>query len=117
MTAPNAITDFQDAYVKKLIDTLNDSPNVLWIVSEEAPTASTWWNEHLISLVRAYEKGKPFQHPIGYATLGEPPNDAILYDSDADWVAPWARISPAKSSGKGIPRPRSSSTIATTAIT
>ena len=37
MTAPNAITDIQDAYVKKTIDTLNDMPNVLWIVSEEAP--------------------------------------------------------------------------------
>jgi hypothetical protein len=103
MTAPDAITDYQDAYVKKLIDTLNDLPNVLWIVSEEAPTASTWWNEHLISLVRTYEKGKPFQHPIGYATLGEQPNDTILYNSDADWVAPWARITPAKSAGTGSP--------------
>jgi hypothetical protein len=103
MTSPGTITDFQDAYVKKLIDTLNDLPNVLWIVSEEAPTASAWWNEHLISLVRTYERGKPFQHPIGYATLGEQPNDAILYASDADWVAPWARISPARSSGNGNP--------------
>ena len=34
MTAPNAITDLQDAYVKKTVDTLNDLPNVLWIVSE-----------------------------------------------------------------------------------
>ena len=53
--------------------------------------------------IRAYEKGKPFQHPIGYATLGEQPNDAILYDSDADWIAPWARISPARPSGTGSP--------------
>ena len=37
MTAPNAMTRFQDAYVEKVIDTLNDLPNVLWIVSEEAP--------------------------------------------------------------------------------
>jgi hypothetical protein len=29
MTAPNAITELQDAYVKKTIDTLNDLPNVL----------------------------------------------------------------------------------------
>ena len=39
MSAPNAITAIQDAYVKKVIDTLNDLPNVLWIVSEEAPPA------------------------------------------------------------------------------
>ena len=37
MTAPNAITDIQDAFVNKMVDTLNDLPNVLWIVSEEAP--------------------------------------------------------------------------------
>ena len=40
MTAPNSITAFQDAYVKKVIDTLNDQPNVLWIVSQEAPPGS-----------------------------------------------------------------------------
>ncbi len=56
MTAPNAITDLQDAYVRKVIDTLNDLPNVLWIVSEEAPTKSTWWNSHLISVVRAMKR-------------------------------------------------------------
>ena len=102
MTAPNAITDFQDAYVKKTIDTLNDLPNVLWIVSEEAPIKSTWWNNHLISFVREYERGKRFQHPIGYGGL-ESPTDPILYNSDADWVAPWAWVSPATSCGTGKP--------------
>jgi hypothetical protein len=52
MTAPNAITRFQDAYVEKVIDTLNDVSNVLWIVSEEAPDNSTWWNGHQIAHVR-----------------------------------------------------------------
>lgn len=70
MTAPNAISNTQDVYVRKTIDALNDLPNVLWIVSEEAPTESTWWNNHLISLVRAYEKSKRYQHPIGYGSLG-----------------------------------------------
>lgn len=103
MKGPNAITDFQDAYVRKTVDTLNDLPNVLWIVSEEAPTASAWWNDHLIALLRDYEKGKRFQHPVGYATPGEKPMDEVLYNSDADWVAPWARVSPPRSSGSGHP--------------
>jgi len=102
MTAPNAITAFQDAYVEKIIDTLNDLPNVLWIVSEEAPNDSTWWNNHQIAHIRAYESRKPHQHPIGYAAL-EGPSDNILYNSDADWVAPGARISPVKSCGTGKP--------------
>jgi collagenase-like protein with putative collagen-binding domain len=103
LTAPNAITTFQDAYVEKVIDTLNDLPNVLWIVSEESPANSTWWNDHQIAHVRAYESKKPHQHPIGYAALigGA---DATLYNSDADWMAPAARISPAESCGSGRPR-------------
>ncbi len=56
MNSPNAMTALQDAYVKKVIDTLNDLPNVLWIVSEEAPPKSTWWNQHLIALARSYEE-------------------------------------------------------------
>jgi hypothetical protein len=102
MTAPNAITGFQDAYVKKTVDTLNDLPNVLWIVSQEAPSKSTWWNDHVISFVRGYEKGKSHQHPIGYGVL-EDSKDSVLYNSDADWVAPAARISPSRSCGTGTP--------------
>jgi len=102
MTAPNAITKLQDAYVDKVIDTLNDLPNVLWIVSEEAPPASLWWNDHIIAHVKSYEAGKPFQHPVGYAAPILAP-DSVIYNSDADWVAPGATISPASSCGSGKP--------------
>ncbi len=102
MTAPNAITRYQDAFVDKTVDTLNDLPNVLWIVSEEAPPTSLWWSDHLIAHLRAYESGKPFQHPVGYAAPIRTPDSAI-YDSDADWVAPGATISPASSCGSGKP--------------
>jgi Putative collagen-binding domain of a collagenase len=102
MTAPNAVTRFQDAYVERVIDTLNDLPNVLWIVSEEAPANSAWWNDHQISYIRAYEGKKPYQHPIGYAApIGSP--DSVIYSSAADWVAPAAKISPTKSCGSGRP--------------
>jgi hypothetical protein len=102
MTAPNAITRFQDTFVEKVIDTLNDLPNVLWIISEEAPANSTWWNNHQISHIRAYESKKPHQHLIGYAALiGSP--DTTIYNSNADWVAPQVRISPATSCGSGNP--------------
>jgi hypothetical protein len=91
--------------VRKVIDTLNDLPNVLWIVSQEAPTNSTWWNSHLIGVARAYEAGKPLQHPIGYGVLADSSaaSDAILLNSDADWIAPGARISPTSSCGGGHP--------------
>ena len=102
MMAPNLITKFQDAYVEKVIDTLNDLPNVLWIVSEEAPPNSVWWNYHQISHIRAYESGKPQHHPIGIAALISS-WDSVLYNSEADWVAPSVIVSPASSCGAGKP--------------
>jgi collagenase-like protein with putative collagen-binding domain len=102
MSGTNAITEIQDALARKLIDTLNDLPNVLWIVSQEAPPGSEWWNSHLISLTRAYEATKPLQHPIGFGVLADN-KDATILNSDADWIAPAARISPTRSCGSGHP--------------
>ena len=104
MTAPNSITNYQDAYVQKVIDALNDLPNVLWEVSEEAPDNSTWWQGHIISLIHSYETGKSLQHPVGFPTLQVTgATDSTLYNSNADWVAPGAKISPTSSCGSGTP--------------
>jgi len=103
MTAPNEITAIQDAYVEKVINTLNDLPNVLWIVSQEAPLDSKWWNGHLIAFVRSYEAGKPLQHPIGFGMLDGDLKDSIIINSDADWIAPMSRISPTQTIGIGNP--------------
>ena len=104
MTSPNTITGYQDAFVQKVIDTVNDQPNVLWEISEEAPDNSTWWQGHMIALMHTYEAGKPFQHPVGYPTLNvSASNDSGLYNSNADWVAPAARTSPTSSCGSGTP--------------
>ena len=103
MTAPNDITAIQDAMVDKTIDTLNDLPNVLWIVSEEAAADTTWWQGHMIAHVRAYESAKPMQHPIGLGAIAGAP-DSTIYNSDADWVAPFAQISPTMTCGTGTPQ-------------
>jgi hypothetical protein len=103
MTAPNAITNIQDALADKTVDTLSDLPNVLWIVSEEASSTTEWWQGHMIAHVRSYEATKPHQHPIGLAMItGDP--DSTLYDSNADWVAPQVQLSPVTSCGTGTPK-------------
>ena len=104
MTAENEITKIQDEYAKKLINTLNDLPNVLWIVSQEAPKSSSWWNDRMIEFVREYEKKKPLQHPIGLGGYDNNLIDSGMYDNNADWVAPWGRVSPARSCGTGKPK-------------
>jgi hypothetical protein len=104
MSAPTPITAIQDAFVKKVIDTLSDQPNVLWEISEEAPDDSTWWQGHMIALIHSYESGKPVAHPVLFPTLNvSAATDSTLYNSDADAVAPMARISPTSSCGTGQP--------------
>jgi len=102
MSAPNAITAVQDALIDKMIDTLNDLPNILWLVSEESPASATWWNNHLIEHARAYQASKPFQHPIGFAVPGGG-TDAMVIDSNADWVAIHSKVFTASNCGSGTP--------------
>jgi len=98
MGGPNAITNVQDAYVRHAVDTLNDLPNVLWQVSEEAPGNSMWWQNHMIDLLHSYEAGKPLQHVVGDAVLTGGLDDT-LFGSGADWVAPSAHIAPISNVG------------------
>jgi len=90
MSGPNSLTGFQDAYVKKILDTINDLPNVIYEVAEEQPAGSAnWWFPHIISLVHSYEATKPFQHLVGIGSMNaSAPNDGTLYGSTADWIAP-----------------------------
>jgi hypothetical protein len=62
----------------------------------------SWRKQHQISHIRAYESRKAHQHPIGYAALISP-WDSIVYNSDADWVAPSVVVSPASSCRTGKP--------------
>jgi hypothetical protein len=87
----------------KTVDVLNDLPNVLWIVSEEAAASTMWWQGHMIAHVRAYEANKPQKHPIGLAAVTGA-SDGAIYDSDADWVAPFAMLSPSSTCGTGTPK-------------
>ncbi len=88
-----AVTAAQDAYVRKVVDTVNDLDNVLYeIVNEEGP-ASKAWQYRLIKLVKDYEAGKPKQHPVGMTAIWPGTND-VLFESPADWISP-ASMSPA----------------------
>lgn len=103
MSAPNPITDIQDALVDKTIDTLSDLPNVLWIVSEEANANTLWWQQHTIAHVRVHENTKPYKHPVGFATMEYGTPDSAIFNSNADWVAPIARLSSSSTCGSGSP--------------
>lgn len=78
----------QEAYVRKMIDTVNGLDNVLYEICNEAHGGSTAWQYHLIRLVKQYESGKPAQHPVGMTFQYKGGTNAILNESPADWISP-----------------------------
>jgi Concanavalin A-like lectin/glucanases superfamily/Chitobiase/beta-hexosaminidase C-terminal domain/Family of unknown function (DUF6298)/Putative collagen-binding domain of a collagenase len=80
-----AITSIQEAYVRKVVDTLNDLDNVLYEISGDAPASSRDWQYYMINYLKSYETTKPKQHPVGmsYLYLGTA-NDLLA--SPADWI-------------------------------
>ncbi len=108
------IQALQEAYVRKVVDTLHDLPNVLWEVANESsgdgtvtdefaaflgmdktPTwgDSTQWQYWVIDTVKRHEAARGYQvHPIGM-TMQFPVaeqtkvNDPLL-SSRAEWISP-----------------------------
>lgn len=84
----------EQAYIRKVIDTVNDLDNVLYEIANEPPSpTSDTWQAHVLSYVKSYEATKPKQHPVGM-NPGTGSTDATLYASAADWVSPGTMLPP-----------------------
>jgi hypothetical protein len=85
-----AITRLQEAYVRKVMDTVNDLDNILFEISNESDDSSTEWQYHLIRFIHAYERRKPNQHPVGMTALwsANAESNRVLADGPADWISP-----------------------------
>jgi hypothetical protein len=81
----------QEAYVRKVIDTVNDQDNVLYEIANETNASGVTWQYHMIDLIKQYEAGKPRQHPVGM-TSTYPGSDDDLFRSHADWIAPNGKL-------------------------
>jgi hypothetical protein len=78
----------QEAYLRHVVDTVNDLDNVLYEVCNEAAGASTPWQYHVIEYLHEYQGSKPKQHPVGMTFEYANGANALLYNSPADWVSP-----------------------------
>jgi Family of unknown function (DUF6298) len=105
---------FQEAYIRKVVDTVHDLPNVLYEVANESSGGgtvdhafadalepgsppewgdSTQWQYWVIQTVKQYERDKRYDtHPIGM-TMQFPVADQTkvndpLFNSPADWISP-----------------------------
>jgi len=83
-----AITEIQKAYIRKVIDTVNDLDNVLYEIANEAHPATADWQYEMIRSIKSYEASKPKQHPVGMTCRGDETDNEVLFRSPADWVSP-----------------------------
>jgi hypothetical protein len=106
------IQALQEAYMRKVVDTVHDLPNVLYEVANESsgdtadsltfpdgttfPTRigdSTQWQYWVIDFVKQYEREQGYdRHPIGMTMQYPVPEQSKvnepLFNSPADWISP-----------------------------
>ncbi len=84
------VVEYQKAYIRKVVDTVNDLDHVLYEIINEIPNdeRGVRWHYHMIDCVHEYERTKPRQHPVGMTAEGGVQDNAILFASPADWISP-----------------------------
>jgi hypothetical protein len=87
----SSITSRQEAYVRAVVDAVNDLDNVLYEIANETDPSGVPWQYHFVDFVKSYEAGKPTQHPVGM-TSTYPGTDSDLYGSHADWISPVGKL-------------------------
>ena len=100
------VLEIQEAYVKKVIETVHDLNNVLYEISNENHPPSSEWQYHMINLIKDYEKELGTQHPVGMTFQYKGGSNQTLFDSPAEWISPNAeggyRDDPPAADGKKV---------------
>jgi hypothetical protein len=102
----------QEAYIRKVVDTVQDLPNVLYEVANESSGAdagavdlpdgtsiptpigdSTQWQYWVIDLIKGHEKERDYtRHPVGMTMQYPVPDQTKVNDplinGPADWISP-----------------------------
>ena len=82
-----SVTEWQDRFVRQVVDTVNHFDNVLYEVANESTPDSVAWQEHVVQVIHEYESAKPKRHPVLFS--------APWYSKEADlWVSKAEAVSP-----------------------
>lgn len=81
-----AVLELQEAYVRKMIDTLNDIDGLMWEIGNELHENAVEFQYHWVDFIKACERTKPKQHLVGLS--GAHVTNKKLFASNADWIAP-----------------------------
>ena len=80
-----SLTALQEAFVRKVVDTLNDLDNVLYEISGDTLATSLVWQYHMIDYLKQYQSSKANQHPVGISQFYARKLAEVL-NSRADWI-------------------------------
>jgi hypothetical protein len=83
----SAVTQVQERYVRKVVETVNAFDNVLYEISNESPGSSTQWQYHMIRFIHDLEAGMPKQHPVGMTVEWPNGSNQVVLGSPAEWVS------------------------------
>ncbi|MBE7529425.1 MAG: fibronectin type III domain-containing protein [Ardenticatenaceae bacterium] len=97
-----AVTALQEAYIRKVINTVNDLDNVLYEISNESHGGSWDWQYHMINFIKDYQNTLPQQHPVGMTVPWPGGDNSVLFNSPADWISPNNYFDPPVSDGSKV---------------
>jgi len=80
-----AVLVVQKAYVRKVIETVNDLDNVLYEICNEGLRHTREWQYEMVRFVKSVEAKMPKQHPVGMTSVGDMNEDCLK--SPADWTS------------------------------
>ena len=81
----------QEAYVRKVVETVNGYDNILYEIANEAGVWSVPWQYHMIRLVKRLQRERGEPRPVGMTFMHPGGRNRALYRSAADWISPFGR--------------------------
>jgi len=79
------VLEVQKAYVRKVIETVNDLDNVLYEICNEGLRHTREWQYEMVRFIKSVEAKMPKQHPVGMTSVGDMNDDCLK--SPADWTS------------------------------
>ena len=97
-----SLVSLQEAFARKVVDTLNDLDNVLYEVNGNGLAGSLSWQYHMIDYIKRYQKKQANQHPVGISDFYAGAT-ADVFNSSAEWIViPETNLNPPPATSKKV---------------
>lgn len=80
-----AVTAVQEAYVRKVVETVGDAENVLYEIANES-LGSEAWHRHIVSVIRGHRQHRASRQPILLSGCRRGLTNAVLRGNDAEAI-------------------------------